>query len=386
MLATFLYGCAVIGFLMYVVLYFVPGHGRNAEGPVDLLIVLTFLAYATVGTLILLRQPRNLVGWLVGAVGFFPLLNALPDVVLRYAPNWQVAEVALWYGNWYFVAAMGTLPVLFLLFPDGHPASRRWRWPVRLALIGLAAAVARQMLGPGDCAGACTPSEDNPFQPDVLRPVIAALGLVGAGGLLVGLLSGAASLFWRFHRARGVERQQVKWLAAAVVIGLGVNLVQAGIDVVWPRVDWLLNGLFATAVVLPAVAIAVAVLRFRLYDLGQVVSRTVSYAVITALLVGVYLVLVTASTRLLPDSSSFTVAASTLAAAALFQPLRRRVQTVVDRRFNRARYDADRTIEAFTRRLREDVALDAVRSDLVAAVQDTLEPARVGLWLREVSR
>ena len=116
--------------------------------------------------------------------------------------------------------------------------------------------------------------------------------------------------------------------------------------------------------------------------LGQVVSRTVTYALITALLVGVYLVLVTTTSRLLPGGSSLAVAASTLAAAALFQPLRRRIQTVVDRRFNRARYDADRTIETFTHRLREDVALDAVRSDLLGTVHQTLQPASVVLWLR----
>ncbi len=166
-------------------------------------------------------------------------------------------------------------------------------------------------------------------------------------------------------------------------LGVGLNLLQAGIDVDLARGDWLVNGMFAVAVALPAVAIAVAVLRYRLYDLGRIVSRTVSYAVITALLVAVYLVLVTASTRLLPGGSSLAVAASTLAAAALFQPLRRRVQSVVDRRFNRARYDADRTVEAFTRRLREDVALDAVRSDLLGAVDDTLQPASLSLWLRQ---
>jgi hypothetical protein len=237
------------------------------------------------------------------------------------------------------------------------------------------------MLGPGDCVSDCA-NEENPFQPAVLRPVIGALGLIGGAGLLVGLLAGAASLFWRFHRAEGVERQQVKWFAAAVVLGVALNLLQAGFDVIWPGIDWLVNGVFAIAVVLPAAAIAIAVLRFHLYDLGRVMSRTVSYAVITALLVGMYLVLVTASTRLVPGGSPFAVAASTLAAAALFQPLRRRVQTVVDRRFNRARYDAERTADAFSRRLREEVDLDAVSSDLIAAVHDTLEPARIGLWLR----
>ena len=132
--------------------------------------------------------------------------------------------------------------------------------------------------------------------------------------------------------------------------------------------------------------LGVAVLRYRLYDLGRVVSRTVSYAVITALLVGVYLVLVTASARLLPDGSSLAVAASTLAAAALFQPLRRRVQTLVDRRFNRGRYDAERTLAAYTNRLRDQVDLDAVSSDLLHVVHETLQPASAGLWLRDVAR
>jgi hypothetical protein len=125
------------------------------------------------------------------------------------------------------------------------------------------------------------------------------------------------------------------------------------------------------------------VLRYRLYDLGRLVSRTVSYVVITALLLGVYLLLVTALAQLLTDGSSLAVAASTLGAAALFQPLRRRVQSLVDRRFNRARYDADRTVEAFTRTLRQEVDLDAVRSGLIAAVRDTLQPTNARLWLRE---
>jgi len=127
---------------------------------------------------------------------------------------------------------------------------------------------------------------------------------------------------------------------------------------------------------------AVAVLRYRLYDIDRLISRTLSYGVVTAVLLGVYVTVVTASTRLLPDGSSLAVAGSTLAAAALFQPLRRRVQTVVDSRFNRTRYDADRTVEVFTRRLREEVELDAVRADLLGVVHETLKPTTAGLWLR----
>jgi len=133
------------------------------------------------------------------------------------------------------------------------------------------------------------------------------------------------------------------------------------------------------------VCIGVAVLRYHLYDLGRIVSRTLSYAVVTGLLLAVYLVLVTAASRVLPAESPFAVAASTLAAAALFQPLRRRVQSGVDSRFNRARYDADRTVDAFTRRLRDEVDLDAVRADLLQVVHGTMQPIAVGLWLRDGS-
>ena len=381
-LAITLYGLALAGLCVSVASVFAAGGEPESEGAFEFIVGLAFLAYATVGTLILIRQPRNRVGWLVGAVGFFPLMSGLTDAIVQRAPDWWLADVASWYGNWYFPAAVGMLPLLFLLFPDGRPASPRWRWPVWLAMVALAAGLARYVFGPGDCVTDCS-TVDNPFQPAVLRPFLSAFEVIGTVGLLIGLLAGGASLFWRFHRAQGVERLQVKWFAAAVGLGFGLLLVQIPLDVIWSANDWIGNGVFSVALVLPAAAIAIAVLRYRLYDLGRVVSRTVSYAVITALLVGIYLILVTASTRLLPGGSSLAVAASTLAAAALFQPLRRRVQAIVDRRFNRARYDADRTVEAFTRRLREDVALDAVRSDLIAAVHVTLEPARVGLWLRK---
>ncbi len=148
-----------------------------------------------------------------------------------------------------------------------------------------------------------------------------------------------------------------------------------------PWLDTLGNITVLTFVAIP-VAIGIAILRYGLYGIDRLISRTLSYAVITGTLLVIYLLLVTTVSRIAPASSSLAVAASTLAVAALFQPLRRRVQTVVDRKFNRARYDADRTVDAFTRTLREEVDLDAVSSDLIATVHDTLEPARVGLWLR----
>ncbi|HZJ05029.1 MAG TPA: hypothetical protein VFD59_06115 [Nocardioidaceae bacterium] len=380
--AVVLYAAALTSFAIQIVSWALPGTSGLDDGVGELPIWIAFLAYATVGTLILVRQPENRVGWLVGAVGFFPMLSGLTTVYVQRAADWPLTDAATWYNTWYFVAGVGTLPLLFLLFPDGRPASRLWRWPGLIAATGLAAMLVRYMFGPGDCGEGGCGAEENPYQLAVLRPFLGALTAVSTIGLLVGLMAGVASLAWRFHRARDVERLQVKWFAAAVFVALLLIAVMAVVSFVWPQTDWLVNGLFVVILVIPAVGVIVAVLRYRLYDLGRVVSRTVSYAVVTALLLGVYLTLVTTSTQLLPDGSSLTVAASTLTAAALFQPLRRRVQTVVDRRFNRAQYDADRTLAAFTVQLRQEVDLDTVRSDLLTVVQDTLQPTGASLWLQ----
>jgi len=380
--AVVLYAAALTSFAIQIVSWALPGTSGLDDGVGELPIWIAFLAYATVGTLILVRQPENRVGWLVGAVGFFPMLSGLTTVYVQRAADWPLTDAATWYNTWYFVAGVGTLPLLFLLFPDGRPASRLWRWPGLIAATGLAAMLVRYMFGPGDCGEGGCGAEENPYQLAVLRPFLGTLTAVSTIGLLVGLMAGVASLAWRFHRARDVERLQVKWFAAAVFVALLLIAVMAVVSFVWPQTDWLVNGLFVVILVIPAVGVIVAVLRYRLYDLGRVVSRTVSYAVVTALLLGVYLTLVTTSTQLLPDGSSLTVAASTLTAAALFQPLRRRVQTVVDRRFNRAQYDADRTLAAFTVQLRQEVDLDTVRSDLLTVVQDTLQPTGASLWLQ----
>ncbi|HZJ05028.1 MAG TPA: hypothetical protein VFD59_06110 [Nocardioidaceae bacterium] len=385
-LAIVLYGLAVTSLGVQIVLWFIPAASSSDQLLEILPVLLAFLAYATVGMLILVRRPENRVGWLVGAVGFFPMLGGLAEMYVQRAPDWPLSDAARWFGAWYFFAAVWTLPLLFLIFPDGRPASRLWRWPMLIAGAGLAAMLVRFMAGPGDCVDGDCGAEDNPYQLAALRPFLSALETVGNLGLLFGVLAGAASLGWRFHRARGVERQQVKWFAGAVGLGLLLFALQTGVSLVWTLSDWLGNGLFAVMVALPAAAVAVAILRYRLYDIDRLISRTFSYAVLTTLLLGVYLTLVTTSARLLPDDSSVAVAVSTLAVAALFQPLRRRVQTVVDRRFNRARYDAERTVAAFTAQLRQEVDLDTVRADLLTVVQDTLQPASVGLWLRNPDR
>jgi uncharacterized membrane protein len=217
--------------------------------------------------------------------------------------------------------------------------------------------------------------------PSPLPDVLISVGLLT---MIAGVVAGVILLIRSFRRATGVERQQLKWVAVGG--GCAIPGIAAGSVSQQGGLVGLLGSVFAAVGygTLP-VCIGVAVLRYRLYDLGRVVSRTLSYAVVTGLLLAVYLALVTAASRVLPAESPFAVAASTLAVAALFQPLRRRVQSAVDHRFNRARYDADRTVDAFTRRLRDEVDLDAVRADLLQVVHGTLQPTAVGLWLRDGS-
>jgi hypothetical protein len=203
--------------------------------------------------------------------------------------------------------------------------------------------------------------------------------VVGAGTLLwmATLVAALLCVVLRFRAARGVERQQLRWVAA------GAAAAVAGLigGAVAPQ-DTLLSSVLYASVLCVPVAVAVAVLRYRLWDLDRLVSRTVTYALVTALLVVPYLLVVPAASRLAAGSGSLAVAAATLAVAALFQPLRRRVQDLVDRRFNRRRYDAARTLDAFAARLRDQVDLDALEGELLGVVDQTMQPATSTLWLR----
>jgi hypothetical protein len=210
------------------------------------------------------------------------------------------------------------------------------------------------------------------------------------GGQVLMVAAGLAavlSLAFRYLRARTAERAQLKWLLYAGAVIVAVALIAAG------PVEWIMgpgdatnnlqNALVSGALALVAAAIGVAVLRYRLYDIDRLISRTVAYAIITGLLAGVYAVLVLLATGAFGLRTPVAVAVATLAAAALFNPLRLRVQMLVDRRFNRARYDADRTVAAFAARLKDAVDLDAVRDDLASVVHQALEPAYVSLWINQ---
>jgi hypothetical protein len=339
------------------------------------------LGYATVGLVLSLRRPANPIGWLYAAAGLvwslaIPGDSWLVQLVAEHRPLPLAAQVAAVFGefNWAPATVLGvTLPAL--LVPDGRLRSRRWRPVAATSMVAAVLVVVGGGLAPARL-------ED--------LPIANPFGLAGPAGDVAAMLAGAGYLLWvatmvaslacvglRFRSSGGVERQQLRWVAAGAAAAVAGLLAGAAV----PQ-DNVLSGVLYSSVLFIPLAVAVAVLRYRLWDLDRLVSRTVTYAVVTALLVVPYLLIVPAAGRLVGGSGSLAVAAATLAAAALFQPLRRRVQELVDRRFNRRRYDAARTVEGFAAHLRDQVDLDALRAELLAVVDQTMQPVGASLWLR----
>jgi MFS family permease len=346
-------------------------------------IVLTF---AGVGLLIARRQPGNPIGWMMVTFTLVYVLGGAANyyAVLYYGLGHRglpLAALALLLGS-VQVPSFAMVPVVILLFPDGRVRGRRWRWAVRayaglvaFVLAGTVAVAAVALAGHTvrmSPTGTLTSSSHlaqwltNP--PAWLSgPIVGAIVIIGLSFV------GHQMLSWR--RAGGDHRQQLKWLACGGAVA-AVSLILAVSHGVW-----FLAGLAA----LP-VGIGVGILRYRLYDIDRIISRTLAYALVTGVLVGVYAGLVLLATKVLSVHSTVAVAAATLAAAALFNPLRRRVQNIVDRRFNRARYNADRIVAGFASRLQGTVDLDAVRVDLASSVKQTLEPAHISVWIRAEGR
>jgi hypothetical protein len=344
------------------------------------------LPMGAVGFVVVRRQPRNPIGWLflVVPLGVLVSLAAAPYVWLVYRLGYHLplGPVAVLLEAAYFPVLLVALPPVFLLFPDGVLPSPRWRWvlwsylavAVTLVIVAYTAMVSI-MITYGiriDAGGGLTAFD----HPSGRTAWVSKIGLFIIPVLAFWLVfGGRLVLSWR--RASGDRCQQLKWLMSGSAIAL-TGLV---ISNVVPALD---PGATAVGVgiVLP-VCVGVAILKYRLYDIDRIISRTLAYALVTGLLAGVYAGLVLLATRVLSVSSPVAVAASTLAAAALFSPLRRRVQRVVDRRFNRARYDADKTVAAFAARLKDSVDLDSVRDDLVTVVHRALEPAHVSVWISQ---
>ena len=329
-------------------------------------------AFATVGALLAWKRPKNPIGWLLSAVGL-AFAVAVFGVFLAHFP--RMLTLAYWLGFLYLLG-FGLCVFVVLLFPTGELPSRRWR-PVAWAA---GAGLAGWVLG---CAFAPTLITASPMRnpAGVTGPagdIFELMAVVGAVLIAAAGLAAVLSLAFRYRRAQTVERAQLKWLvyaAAVIVVALLATIPVASTN--------LQNAIGSGAVALVPVAIGIAVLRYRLYDIDRVISRTVAYAILTGLLVGIYAGLVLLATRVLGVHTPVAVAAATLAAAALFSPVRRRVQRAVDRRFNRARYDADQTVAVFAARLKDAADLDAVRDDLAGVVHQTLEPAHVSLWISQ---
>jgi hypothetical protein len=307
-----------------------------------------------------------------------------------------VARLAGWLSEVTFVLTFAPMFFLVLLFPDGRLPSRRWR-PVLWALFAVAAGWEAQQLQAGTTiVGGFTnilvapkATYPNPLGVFPRHGWFSGFLLVTLFLGLVTLVLVVASVFARRRAASAELRKQLAWLGyVGWLIVVSVVAFFSYVVITHGRVNSLAGALFwAFLLVGPAIGIplacAVAVLKYRLYEIDRLISRTVAYAIVTGLLVGVYAGLVLLATHVLPLRGSVAVAGSTLAAAALFTPLRSRVQRMVDRRFNRARYDADQTVAAFAARLKDATDLDSIRDDLASAVQKTLEPAHVSVWISE---
>ncbi len=341
--------------------------------------VLGAVLMAIVGALIAARLPTNRYGWLLCALGFHFGLVILSDGLRR------TGLVTAWI-TWLifgagFAVILFLLVLLLLLFPTGRLPGPAWRWLPRAALVAAAAAILVLPFTPSrDYGAAPTPWVVGGRAGDVLRLLLDGSFRV----LFVLILPAALSVLLRYRRAGLVERQQLKWFLFATALAAVALLVdQVGALVgsrLWAVVD-------AVSFALLPVAVGIAVLRYRLYEIDRIVSRTVSYGLLTALLVVLYLLVVALLRPLLEPftgNSNLAVAASTLAVAAAFNPVRRRLQAVVDRRFDRARYDAARAVDAFARRLRDQVDLDEVTAGLRETVGATVAPTRVAVWLRDV--
>jgi hypothetical protein len=343
--------------------------GSGFDGSLALVFVVDF---ATVGALLAWKRPGNPIGWLLSAIGLAYAVG-VSSVLLAHFP--RTLTLAVWLG-WIFLLGIGLCVFVVLLFPTGHLPSRRWRPVAWAAGAGLAGWVLGSTFAPTILS--YSPSTRNPA--GLTGPAGNIFKITGLGGELLIPATGLAavlSLAFRYRRASTAERAQLKWLVYAGALVVAAALAGA------PAANNLQNAILSGAVALVPVAIGIAVLRYRLYDIDRIISRTLAYAIVTGLLVGIYAGLVLLTTQVFRVHTPVAVAAATLAAAALFNPVRRRVQKAVDRRFNRARYDADQTVAAFAARLKDAVDLDAVRDDLASVVTTALEPAHVSMWMSE---
>lgn len=354
--------------------------------------VILAVSFSAAGAVIATRRPGNPIGWILLVGGFFNSLNAFSWEYARYAlltdpGQWPGGSFFAWLSTWAFALGLSAQPLTLLLFPTGRSPSRRWR-PV-LWLVATAAALmvvpvalaAWPLRGPvlvngdlwsGEAAGLAT-----------------TLQQAGVALAMLGTLVSVVAVAVRFRGASGEERQQIKWLIyAGALTFVGIVTASPGALFELPGLlGEILSVLAFFALPSIPVAVGIAILRHRLYDIDILINRTLVYGALTATLAAIYLsavvVLQRALVLLTGEGSQLAVVASTLAIAALFNPLRRRIQDAIDRRFYRSKYDAQKTLEAFSLKLRDEIDLDDLSGDLVSVVRSTVQPKHASLWLRE---
>jgi hypothetical protein len=344
------------------------------------------VVFSSVGAVIASYRPENLIGWMFCAVGLLPSIRHFASQYAIYAllaapGSLPVGEVLAWFAAWLWVPHTGLTALLILLFPDGRLPSARWRWLAwftgTMILVGtvltMFAIVPLSGLG----------SIQNPLGIEGTQ----FIPLLVEAALWTFALIAIASVFVRMRRGVGAERQQIKWVAyAGAITCVGVflrYLVFMVTSASWAW--WLGTGILTLGIIGTPIAMAIAILRYRLYDIDVVINRTLVYGLLTATLALFYfgsIVSLQAVLRVLTgQESTLAVVASTLAIAALFNPLRGRVQALVDRRFYRRKYDARRTLETFSATLRDETNLEALNDDLVGVVRETMQPEHVSVWL-----
>jgi hypothetical protein len=368
--------------------------GVNAVWGLLLLAILS-----TMGSLIVARRPANLIGWSFVAAGLGLALQAFATQYAIYAlltdPGTLPGAAWLaWISSWLTIPAIySAFAALLLLFPTGRLLSPRWR-PVAWLVVGwiTGVAVGNFTYPPDSYLGVEAPVRLNEAAGQIMNTIGSLAWLL----VTLAIPAAAASLVIRFRRSRGQERQQLKWLAyAAAMLGfglLGIGLVDILEQLGWIRPQFtrplriVLGGVAILGVTGLPVTAGIAILRYRLYEIDRIINRTLVYGLLTALLAAVYAGLVLALGQLSggigTEPPSWAVAGATLAVATLFQPARRRIQQAVDRRFNRRKYDAAKTVAAFSVRLRDQIDLDTLATELQAVVDQTMEPTRVSLWLQ----
>jgi hypothetical protein len=393
------YMCAVTLMMTALgLLLLIASQSRGSAAVFDYWLLNTVIAvsFSPVGAIIAPRlPPRNPIGWLFCAIGLFGAMRlfsaeyaiatllAAPGSWLSVLPG---GEALAWISSWVWVVHFGPFIFLALLFPDGRLPSPRWRPFAALVALAVAGGTVAVALWPGTAAR--FDSVTSPLGIEVAANVINPLETI----LYALALTAAASLLVRLIRSKGIERQQVKWFAFAVgMLAISTTLayvVSEAMDVLW--LGWIGSVLVIASIVSLPVTMSIAILRYKLYQIDTLINRTLVYGSLTATLVALYFVGIVVLQRLFVlltgQESTLAVVASTLLIAALFSPLRRTIQFFIDRRFYRRKYDARKTLEAFSAQLRNETDLDALSAELVSVVRETMQPEYASLWLKPPGR